>query len=187
METESSRGLSTKEQRLISLDQKHSSQVAKTYYQKRSLREVARSGKLAMKKLRNKKVEKMVKRVVFSSESDISNRETDKRSDGVGDSLETAVTEIEPLNLTCESENKVEDVSPLVYQPPVREASKAKGKPIVSSRVPFTKDEDYSIKKALKIYGFGNWASILPDPRFKFNDKRTSDSLKKRAILLSRK
>ena len=112
---------------------------------------------------------------------------TNKSADQEEDSVETIVTEIEPLVSTCDSENKVKDVSSAVYQPPVRKASKAKIKPIVTSRVPFNKDEDYSLKKALKIYGFGKWAIMLRDPRFKFNEKRTADSLKKRAILLSRK
>ena len=186
VETESSRVLSTEEQRSISLDQKHSSQVARTYYQKRSSREVATSGKLAMKKLRSTKVEKMVKRAVFSSESEVSDNENNKKADGEDDSVETVVAGIRALNSSCESEDKGGDVPAPVYQPPVRKASKAKGKPIVTSRVPYTKDEDYFLKKGLKIYGYGNWASMLRDPRFKFNEKRSADSLKKRADLLTK-
>ncbi|MCP4481590.1 MAG: hypothetical protein GY817_02025 [bacterium] len=97
VETESSRVLSTEEQRSISLDQKHSSQVARTYYQKRSSREVATSGKLAMKKLRSTKVEKMVKRAVFSSESAVSDNEKNKKADGEDDSVETVVEMFPPL------------------------------------------------------------------------------------------
>ena len=73
------------------------------------------------------------------------------------------------------------------FQPPVRKASKMKSKPIVGQRVPFTPEEDLFLKKCLKIYGFGKWTAMLRDPRFKFNKKRTADSLKKRAEILSRK
>ena len=53
LETESSRKLSAVEQDVVSRDQKHSSQVARTYYQKRSSREIATHARLAVKKLQN--------------------------------------------------------------------------------------------------------------------------------------
>ena len=62
-----------------------------------------------------------------------------------------------------------------------------KSKPIVGLRVPFTPEEDLFLTKCLKIYGFGKWTPMLRGPRFKFNKKRTADSLKKRAEILSRK
>ncbi len=46
VETESSKVLSIEKQMSISIDQKHRSQVAKTYYQKRSSREVLKSGNI---------------------------------------------------------------------------------------------------------------------------------------------
>ncbi len=168
VESESSRVLSAKEQRSIGLDQKHSSHVARTFYQKRSLREVASSGKLAMEKLWNKEVDKMVKRVVCSSKSEISDTESKTKTDREDNNVTTVLEEIQPLNSPCDLENKSAVISP-VYQPPVRKASKVKVKSMVSSRVPYTKDEDYFLKKGLKIYGFGKWTCMLRDPRFKFH------------------
>ena len=65
VETESSRKLSLEEQDAVTRDQKHSSQVARTYYQKRSSREIASTAKSAMKKLQNSKVNKEVRKVIF--------------------------------------------------------------------------------------------------------------------------
>eukprot|EP00112_Aurelia_sp_Birch-Aquarium-sp1_P005370 Seg1608.2 transcript_id=Seg1608.2/GoldUCD/mRNA.D3Y31 product="hypothetical protein" protein_id=Seg1608.2/GoldUCD/D3Y31 len=69
LETESSRKLSAEEQDMVSRDQKHSSQVARTYYQKRSSREIATSAKRAMKKLQNGEVDKELKKLAFASDS----------------------------------------------------------------------------------------------------------------------
>ncbi len=95
MKTESSRVLSTEEQRSVNLDQKHSSQVARTYYQKRSSREVATTAKLAMKKLRSTKVEKMVKQAAFSSKSEVSDNEKNTDLDGEDNSVKTVVEVIQ--------------------------------------------------------------------------------------------
>eukprot|EP00112_Aurelia_sp_Birch-Aquarium-sp1_P021084 Seg5583.2 transcript_id=Seg5583.2/GoldUCD/mRNA.D3Y31 product="hypothetical protein" protein_id=Seg5583.2/GoldUCD/D3Y31 len=69
LETESSRKLSAEEQDMVSRDQKHSSQVARTYYQKRISREIATSAKRAMKKLQNGEVDKELKKLAFASDS----------------------------------------------------------------------------------------------------------------------
>ena len=62
LETESSRKLSVEEQDMVSRDQKHSSQVARTYYQKRSSREIATYARRAVKKLQNGDVDKELKK-----------------------------------------------------------------------------------------------------------------------------
>ena len=51
IETESSERLTVEEQRFISEDQKHSSQVAKVYYKKKQSRQVAIEGKKCMDKM----------------------------------------------------------------------------------------------------------------------------------------
>ena len=53
VETESTAKLSLGEQDIISRDQKHSSQVSRTYYQKISSRDVASKERQCMDKLRN--------------------------------------------------------------------------------------------------------------------------------------
>ena len=52
------------------------------------------------------------------------------------------------------------------YQLPMRQASKRKSKPIVSSMVPIIPEEDYFLRKCLRIYGFGKWTCRLHDPCF---------------------
>ena len=51
VETESAKKLCLEDQKNISLDQKHSSQVARIYYQKNSSRRVAVDGQISMRKL----------------------------------------------------------------------------------------------------------------------------------------
>ena len=188
LETESSRKLSVEEQDMVSRDQKHSSQVARTYYQKRSSREIATHARRAVKKLQNGDVDKELKKVAFASDSSSDCEDSPGRRDESYEVIDSATQ----LEITAEELGKKtpvqdDDDSITSYQPPVRQGSKKKAKPIVSTRVPFTPEEDYFLKKCLKVYGFGKWTCMLRDPRFKFHEKRTSDSLKKRAEILSRK
>ena len=188
LETESSRKLSAEEQDMVSRDQKHSSQVARTYYQKRSSREIATHARRAVKKLQNGDVDKELKKVAFASDSSSDSEDSPGKYDKsyeVVDSATQPETMTEDLGKKAQEQDDDESITS--YQPPVRQASKRKAKPIVSARVPFTPEEDYFLKKCLKIYGFGKWTCMLRDPRFKFHEKRTSDALKKRAEILSRK
>ena len=172
VETESSHKLSSEEQDAVTRDQKHSSQVARTYYQKRSSHEIASTAKSAMIKLQNSEINKEVRKVIF---------DCDDHSDSEG------VTSLEG-ETSSEQRNECDDTgtptsssqeSIMSFQPPVRKASKMKSKPIVGQRVPFTPEEDLFLKRCHKIYGFGKWTAMLRDPRFHFNKKRTADSLKK--------
>ena len=45
----------------------------------------------------------------------------------------------------------------------------------------FTIDEDRQLRRGLAMHGFGRWKSILEDPRLRFQNGRTTDSIKKRA------
>ena len=45
----------------------------------------------------------------------------------------------------------------------------------------FTADEDDFLKKGIDRHGFGQWMAMLRDPDLKFQDRRTVDSLKKKA------
>ena len=188
LETESSRKLSAEEQDMVSRDQKHSSQVARTYYQKRSSREIATHAKRAMKKLQNGDVDRELKKVAFASDSSSDCDDETKGGEEVLEVVDCATQGSADLRKEADIGGEVFNSKSITsYQPPMRQASKRKSKPIVSSRVPFTPEEDYFLKKCLRIYGFGKWTCMLRDPRFKFHEKRTSDSLKKRAEILSRK
>ena len=188
LETESSRKLSAEEQDMVSRDQKHSSQVARTYYQKRSSREIATHARRAVKKLQNGDVDKELKKVAFASDSSSDREDSPGRCDESYEVIDSATQpEMTTEDLGKKKMEQDDDEVITSYQPPVRQASKKRAKPIVSARVPFTPEEDYFLKKCLKIYGFGKWSCMLRDPRFKFHKKRTPDSLKKRAEILSRK
>ena len=47
----------------------------------------------------------------------------------------------------------------------------------------FTKTEDAYLINGIKKHGWGNWSSILRDKHYKFDDKRTSQTLHRRATL----
>ena len=77
VETESAKKLCFEDQKNISLDQKHSSQVARIYYQKNSSRRVAVDGQISMRKLlrgSRDTSDSLIKSMLFSekSERDIS-------------------------------------------------------------------------------------------------------------------
>ena len=77
IEAESAKMLSLGDQKNISSDQKHSSQVVRIYYQKNTLRRVAVDGQISMKRLLGRSrntSDSHIKSVLFSekSESDIS-------------------------------------------------------------------------------------------------------------------
>ena len=173
VETESCRKLSAEEQNMVSQDQKHSSQVAKKYYQKRKSREIATNAKLAMKKLHSNDIDRKLKRAVFTSDELSSDAQGEEESKETSKSFEEA------------GERDIERITS--YQPAIRQASKCKMKSIVKGRVPFTPEEDNFLRKGLQIYEFGKWTCMLRDPRFKFHDKRTAVSLKKGAEILCRK
>ena len=184
LETESSRKLSAEEQDMVSRDQKHSSQVARTYYQKRSSRDARR----AVKKLQNGDVGRELKKVAFASDSSSDCDDEMKGGEEVLEVVDCATHGSADLRKEADIGSEAFSSKSITsYQSPMRQASKRKSKPIVSSRVPFTPEDDYFLKKCLRIYGFGKWTCMLRDPCFKFHEQRTSDSLKKRAEILSRK
>jgi len=45
----------------------------------------------------------------------------------------------------------------------------------------FTTDEDKFLKEGIDKHGVGQWTAILRDSKFKFQEGRMADSLKKRA------
>ncbi|XP_078356524.1 uncharacterized protein LOC144641384 [Oculina patagonica] len=153
VETQSLDLLTSKEQRILSEDQKHSSAVAKVHYQKQRSREVAVKAHECLQKLQGTK----------GSEVD---REVQTRFSGSTSSVSA------PVETTESKQEKNQDSPPtdhLRVQRTYRRVLK------------FTADEDKFLKKGIDKYGFGQWTAILRDPDFKFQDGRTADSLKKRA------
>ena len=84
VETESAKKLSLEDQKIITLDQKHSAQVARIYYQKNTSRRVAVDGQISMKKLlggSSDTSDSLIKSMLFSekSESEISIKQTSRK------------------------------------------------------------------------------------------------------------
>ena len=147
----------------ISLDQKHSSQVARIYHKKNSSRRVAVDGQISMRKLlggSRDTSDSLIKSMLFSekSESDIS---------------KASLKEIKNDYRTDEEEDDVESLTPCAQASPqkelkinheetkVRESSDDKNSTASNTlkefknsqrrtRVPFTPEEDSFIRKGIK-------------------------------------
>ena len=154
VETQSLNLLTSKEQEILSEDQKHSSAVAKVHYQKQRSREVAVKAHECLQKLQGTK----------GSEVD---REVHTRFSGSSSGLSAGVE-------TAESKSGAPKGDP----PPTNQLRVRRNCRRV---LKFTAEEDEFLKKGIRRHGFGQWTAILRDSDFKFQDGRTADSLKKRA------
>ena len=156
VETESLNQLTSKEQRILSEDQKHSSAVAKVHYQKQRSREVAAMAHECLQKLQGTK----------GSEVD---KEVHTR---FGCSTSSSSPLLETAEITIMPPKKVvSSTTPLRIQQSHRRILK------------FTTDEDKFLQEGIDKHGFGQWTAILRDSEFKFQEGRMADSLKKRAEL----
>ena len=156
VETQSLNLLTSKEQQILSEDQKHSSAVAKVHYQKQRSREVAVKAHECLQKLQGTKGSEVDKEVhTRFGCSTLSS----------SPSVETAERTIMP------PKKVVSSTTPLRIQRSHRRILK------------FTADEDKFLQEGIDKHGFGQWTAILRDPEFKFQEGRMADSLKKRAEL----
>ena len=156
VETQSLRVLTSKEQRILSEDQKHSSAVAKAHYQKQRSREVAVKAHECLQKLQGAK----------GSQVD---KEVNTRFSGSTSSFTAAVETTESKNACPKT-----DAQPRNHLRIQRNHRRV---------LKFTANEDHFLQKGIDRYGFGQWTAILRDPDYEFQDGRTADSLKKRAGL----
>ena len=156
VETQSINLLTSKEQRILSEDQKHSSAVARVHYQKQRSREVAVKAHECLQKLQGEK----------GSEVD---KEVHTRFSDATSTVSAPVETEEPKSAPPKTDSF--ETKQLRIQRNQRRVLK------------FTADEDNFLKEGLKRHGIGQWTAILRDPDFKFQDGRVGDSLKKRAEL----
>ena len=156
VETQSINLLTSKEQRILSEDQKHSSAVARVHYQKQRSREVAVKAHECLQKLQGEK----------GSEVD---KEVHTRFSDATPTVSAPVETEEPKSAPPKTDSF--ETKQLRIQRNQRRVLK------------FTADEDNFLKEGLKRHGIGQWTAILRDPDFKFQDGRVGDSLKKRAEL----
>ena len=157
VETQSLRVLTSKEQRILSEDQKHSSAVVKIHYQKQRSREVAVKGHECLQKLQGSKGSEV--------DEDVHAR--------FGVSKSASATSVENADMEIPPQATTDD-------PPIEQlCSQRKLRRVLK----FTSNEDDCLKRGVDRHGFGQWTAILRDPDFKFQEGRTADSLKKRAGL----
>ena len=164
------------------MDQKHSSYVAKVYYQKQTSRRIATEGKISREKLSGQdrdSTDAQISQILFQETTEILNENPDRFQDQecITDSPIPCAQIIPEISVSDEVEEQNSSTSSSINQ-------KKYGLPKESNRkrVGFSPEEDDFIRKGVKTYGFGHWTSILRS--FSFRTKRMPDSIKKRAELL---
>ena len=157
IETESVQSLTAEEQAVVSLDQKHTSNVAKVHYQKQRSRNVA------------KKSSEYIQKLIEIGENERVDFERE-------DSIEKD-SEIRPI----EKPKNIEDVGTSSVEKPkeLKEISSPMGKR--QKRCLFSKEEDNFLIKGLKKYGPGRWSDILKDSDYRFHSSRKNSTLMMRA------
>ena len=156
VETQSLNELTSEEQRILSEDQKRSSAVAKVHCQEQRSREVALKGQECLQKLQGAKGSEV--------DEDVNVRLGDSTSDA-GPSVET----VQNVNSSPKKDALPKRI--LRSHRNIRHVLK------------FTTEEDNFWKEEIAKHGFGQWTAILRDDDFQFQDGRTADSLKKRAVM----
>ena len=162
VETASHEQLNDNEQGTISEDQKHSSVVARVHYQKRRSREIATKAHEYLKKLQGDKGAQ-VEEDIHLCLSESSNSSSDHEQSSESLRKDTKRPE-GGVHLQHSSNTEVKS----------NQGQKKKA-------LLFTADEDKFLGEGIKLYGFGQWSNILRDPRFKFQEGRTANSLLSRA------
>ena len=168
IETESSDLLSIEEQSAISLDQKHTSNVARVHYQKKRSRSVAEQARNCMEKLiQNSKTtteelaEESPNIVERGSEEDMENS-----------SAEDSIRE-PPIT---RQRAQISNVNVNIEENEIKTSKNSRKKKNL-----FTREEDSFLLKGLKKHGKGKWTHILNDPEYKFHPSRKNSTLMMRA------
>ena len=156
IETESADNLTAEDQAVVSLDQKHTSNVAKVHYQKKKSQEVAKKASKCIESL----LPDCLKPNRSESDNSIPENEGEKAATA-SDSL-TAVQSSE--NFQTSNMNSI----------PLELAKRKK-------KNSFNEEEDSFIIRGLKKHGKGKWTRILKDPDFLFHPSRTNATLMMRA------
>ena len=208
VESESVVRLDQDKQASINKDQKHSSAVARKFYQKRLSREVAEEGAEAMKELvgdereshtgalasvlressKNCKDQSQENEPVMESEKTIVNLDEggngskSKVKAGSGQSQTTIV--IEENTMSADVSKAGDTASSLIEidDIDVKKEELENGKKFLV----FTTAEDSFLKEGLTKYAHSNkkWSDILKDGTFQFQEGRTRDALRVRASTL---
>ena len=175
VETESSTKLSPEEQSQLSMDQKHTSRVAKVHYKKIESQKVALNGRQCMQKLIN------------NSESGPSSSnevqftlEKVNVNDDSAQLIEKAQSILSNVKKSPEKSHKIVVKQPTVVLNDIASENKRNGR---GKMVAFTKAEDNFLRDGVKKHG-NSWTKILRDDLFRFNRSRKTCTLLQRAKVL---
>lgn len=175
VETTSAEALTSDEQATISLDQKHTSHVAKIHYQKLQSQKIAKNAKELINKLAcNSKgmetVQNITKTHITLTESEEPRVEFERhiqQSSTVTDlhKPDSSITTESDIG-TSERNSKLDGTK--------------QSQPKRATKVSFSKMEDNFLQLGIKRYG-AKWTTILNDPQFLFHASRKAASLYTRA------
>ena len=168
VESASAELLSPEEQQKLSLDQKHSSRVAKVHYQKKESQKVAVAGQQCMQKM----IEASCKNN-STSDGDIEfavERKNDSDADTLLIEKTTQLMSVpdHPKKNALSSKNTVQVV--------VEDIVKSQRQKMI----PFSNMEDKFLQDGIQKHG-KSWTRILKDPSFKFQPSRQHCTLAQRA------
>ena len=171
IETGSVQNLSPDEQKWVTEDQKHSSNVARTHYQKKRSRDIALRGQCCMNKLHGKAGE-----VLDKSLEEISKSSKSYSSDGdIISDQENEQTYSEKIDVIYS--NTTDTVISNKGSSTSRSLSINNTK---SKAALFIKKEYQNLLQGLRRHGHGNWVAILRDSLLDFYASRTPNALTKR-------
>ena len=155
IETESLNKLDLEEQRVVSEDQKHSSNVARINYQKLQSRDVALKGRTCMEKLCGDKGKAMDMCLEKLREPDSDAMEIQK------------VDNTETKAITTRQHSQQSTAIAMATKGPVR----------------FLQQEDKYLRQGIENFGL-RWAAILKCPLYRTEKSRVAKTLHKRALSL---
>ena len=210
VETESNARLTKEQQATITKDQKHSSYIARRYYQKSLSRNVAEEGASAMKELvgdgRDKHTgilaEALRGAVALPTRNVVDNLPASSQAQSdqdevveigvdssVGDVVNDPKILIEPLQMGKEPAAVSEHLSSNVDSQLIsKDDIEVKKEELKSGKrfLTFTTEEDKFLREGFAKYGksMKKWADILKDKDYQFQEGRTRDSLRVRATSL---
>ena len=159
IETESVSKLDLEEQRFVSEDQKHSSNVARVPYQKLRSRDVALKGRSCMEKLRGDN----------------------------GKAMDMCVNELrEASSNATEMEQAIESppANTIVTRANSQRSNNVNIPSTVKGPVRFTQEEDNYLRQGIEKFGF-RWVAILKCKLYNFQQSRVARTLRKRAMSLN--
>jgi hypothetical protein len=199
VETESSVRLSDKERETITKDQKHSSHVAKSSYQKSLSRDVAMGGSACMQKLIGDQREAHTSSLAAEVRDDPPSTEMESATEEVNSYLDEKDAEVimvdnctvEITAITIDDDAQVASTSDSCndnssIDPAGLEVKKEELEECDKKRIPFNEEEDKFLSEGYQKYAKvpNKWARILKDKAYKFRPGRTRDSLRVRATTL---